>query len=106
MSAEEYVYVLAEEEESGSNANGDTYCVLAVYEEELDADAGRAAWRDDHDFEPEEWEDPECGDCSRDARCETHEQEYLEALEGEHWCRCCGKGVTIERVQFFRKGQA
>jgi hypothetical protein len=106
VSAPEYVFVLAEEEESGSNANGDTYCVLGVYEDEQDAEAARAEWRSEHEFEPEDWEDPECEECSDEARCATHEQEYLEALESESWCRCHGEGVTIERVQFIRKGSA
>lgn len=74
------VHLVIEEQESGTDANGGTYCVLSAHATQADADAAVDAWRASHE-----------------ACCPPPPDEDEDRWENG-WCSC-GIGVTQEEVQ-------
>lgn len=73
-------WILVEEVESGSNAAGDTYCVLSAHLSESGAQAAEAAWMQEHE-----------GDSA-----ESHA--FKGNPDEDDWCERCGCCVRIQEI--------
>ena len=72
-------------DETGSFADGNTYCVLSAHKTEKGADDARDAWRKSHGEPPHPFISE--GDTDED-----------EDLSDENWCDC-ESGVTVVSVE-------
>jgi len=72
------IWLLVEEVETGTAADGSTNCVLSAHRTEKGADDARDAWRA--------------------AKCEGTSKPH-EMDENNDWCLTCGFGVTVDSTE-------
>lgn len=80
------IWLLIEEPESGTFADGSTHSVLAAYSSAIEADEARAKY-------------------GTEGRCESGELHVFTEPDKPlsfTWCRRCGNGVTVEEVEVPR----